>query len=347
MRIAQVAPLYETVPPSGYGGTERIIALLCGGLVERGHDVTLFAAGGSTAAGRLVEGRAGGIRLDARSPVSPTAAHLAMLHAVRARAAEFDVIHCHLSHFQHFPFFEDFAGRTLTTPHGRLDYVDLPAALACWPDMPMNSISLAQRAPLPQAQWVGNVPHGLPRERYRPLPGGPDRRRPYLAFLGRFSRAKRADRAIDIARTAGLPLRLAAKIDEADPDHFHDDIAPRIDGETVIHDGEIGEAEKPDFLGRAGALLFPIDWPEPFGLVVIEALAHGTPVIAWKNGAMPEIVEDGVTGFVVDRMEDAVAAVPKALALDRAGVRAAFEARFTADRMVADYLGVYARLAGR
>lgn len=345
MRIAQVAPLFETVPPSGYGGTERIIALLCGGLTERGHDVTLFAARGSTAPGRLVETRCCGLRLDGRAHLSPGAAHLAMLHAVRARAAEFDVIHCHLSHFQHFPFFEDFAAKTLTTPHGRLDYADLPAALACWPEMPMSSISLAQRAPLPQANWVANVPHGLPRDLYRPLPQGPERGSPYLAFLGRFSRAKRADRAIAIARAAGLPLRMAAKIDEADPDHFHHDIEPEIDGESVVYAGEIGEAEKPGFLGGAAALLFPIDWPEPFGLVVIEALAHGTPVIAWRNGAMPEIVEDGVTGFVVDRLEDAVAAVPKALALDREGVRAAFEARFTAGRMVEDYLALYARLA--
>jgi glycosyltransferase involved in cell wall biosynthesis len=341
MKIAQVAPLFERVPPRAYGGTERIIAWLCDGLAARGHEVTLFAAAGSRTAARLVPSRPCGLREDRAPRVSPTAAHLAMLHEVRRRQDMFDVIHCHLSHFQHFPFFERCAGRTLTTPHGRLDYADLPAALACWPSMPMSSISLSQRRPLPHANWVANIPHGLPRGRYGQGSGEGG----YLAFIGRFSRDKRADRAIAIARLSGLPLKMAAKIDADDRAWFEAEIAPQIDGTVVEYLGEISEAEKPAFLGGAVALLFPIDWPEPFGLVVIEAFAHGTPAIVWRNGAMPEIVDDGVTGFVVDDLEAAVAAVPAALALDRRAVRLAFERRFCADRMVDDYVEAYGRLA--
>ncbi|RGP37478.1 glycosyltransferase family 4 protein [Pseudotabrizicola alkalilacus] len=345
MRIAQVAPLFEMVPPSAYGGTERIIATLCDHLVARGHDVTLFAAAGSATAATLVESRACGLREDPAPRVSPIAAHLAMLDQVRAQQAEFDVIHCHLSHFQHFPLFEGFAAKTLTTPHGRLDYADLPAALARWPDMAMNSISLNQRQPLSQANWVANIYHGLPRDLYRPLSGRPAAGiAPYLAFIGRFSRDKRADRAIAIAKAAGLPLKLAAKIDDDDRAWFHREIEPQIDGNCVDYVGEISEAEKPAFLGNAAALLFPIDWPEPFGLVVIEAMAHGTPVIAWRNGAMAEIVDDGVSGFVVDTLEQAIAAVPLTLALDRGEVRKCFERRFDAARMVDDYVAAYAVL---
>jgi glycosyltransferase involved in cell wall biosynthesis len=342
MRIAQVAPLHETVPPEGYGGTERVIAMLCAGLTARGHDVALFAAKGSTAPARLVAGRDRSIRSDPRHPVSAIAATLAMLHEVRARQADFDVIHCHISHFQHFPFFEGFAGKTLTTPHGRLDYVDLPAALACWPDMPMSAISDAQRRPLPQANWRGTILHGLPADLYRP--GTPDPDAPYLAFLGRFSRDKRADRAVAIARGVGLPLRMAAKIAEDEPGYFEREIAHLIDGCRVIHVGEVDEAEKSAFLGGAAALLFPIDWPEPFGLVAIEAMAHGTPVVAWREGAMDEVVDEGVTGFVVDSIDDAIAATRRALTLDRTAVRQGFLRRFDADRMVEQYLELYARL---
>lgn len=344
MRIAQVAPLFETVPPSGYGGTERIIATLCDGMVARGHDVTLFAAAGSGTSAKLAPMRACGLREDQRGPVSPVAAHLAMLATVRAHQAEFDVIHCHLSHFQHFPFFEDFAARTLTTPHGRLDYADLPAALEHWPGMAMCSISLNQRRPLPQAHWVANVHHGLLPDLYRPLPAEQRTGPPYLAFLGRFSRDKRADRAISIARAAGLPLKMAAKHDDDDPTWFEREIAPQIDGSRVVNLGEISEADKPGFLGGAAALLFPIDWPEPFGLVVLEAMAHGTPVIAWRQGAMEEIIDEGVTGFVVETVDEATRRVPQALALDRRAVRERFERRFGADRMIDAYLAVYGEI---
>lgn len=344
MRIAQVAPLHETVPPEGYGGTERVIATLCDGLTARGHDVTLFAAAGSTATARLVPSRDRSIRSDPRHPVSAIAATLAMLHEVRDRQAEFDVIHCHISHFQHFPFFERFALKTLTTPHGRLDYLDLPAALACWPDMPMSAISDAQRRPLPQANWQGTVLHGLPPNLYPP--GTPDPAAPYLAFLGRFSRDKRADRAIAIARAVGLPLRMAAKIAEDEPGYFEREIEPLIDGRDALWVGEVDETGKTAFLGGASALLFPIDWPEPFGLVVIEAMAHGTPVVAWRQGAMEDIVEEGVTGFVVDSIEDAVAATRRAIGLDRTAVREGFLRRFDAGRMVEDYIDLYARLPG-
>jgi glycosyltransferase involved in cell wall biosynthesis len=343
MHIAQVAPLFEAVPPRAYGGTERIIASLCDGLVVRGHDVTLFAAGGSQTQATLAASRRCGLRGDEAERVSPIAAHLGMLCKVRRRAAEFDIIHCHLSHFQHFPFFEDFAAKTLTTPHGRLDYADLPNALGCWPDMPMTSISLSQRKPLPQANWVANIYHGLPMNLYRQhheearadIP-------PYLAFIGRFSRDKRADRAIAIAAAANLPLKIAARMDAEDRTWFLKEVEPQIDGDNVQYMGEISEAEKPAFLGGAAALLFPIDWPEPFGLVVIEAMAHGTPVIAWRNGATAEIIDEGISGFVVDTLDDAIAAVPRAVALDRGEVRRCFERRFDAERMVDDYLRVYA-----
>lgn len=345
MHIAQVAPLFETVPPAAYGGTERIIKILSDGLVARGHQVTLFAAAGSVTRARLSAARPCGLRDDRAARVSPTAAHLTMLHEVRRRQAEFDVIHCHLSHFQHFPFFEGFAAKTLTTPHGRLDYADLPAALSRWPAMPMNSISRSQRLPLPQANWVANIHHGLPRDLYRPtLPDKAGDAPGYLAFIGRFSRDKRADRAIDIAKTAGLPLKLAAKIDDDDRAWFRQAVEPRIDGGMVQYLGEIAEGGKSDFLGNAAVLLFPIDWPEPFGLVVIEAMAHGTPVIAWRNGAMAEIVDQGKSGFVVDTLDDAVAAVPRALALDRREVRRCFERRFDAARMIDEYATVYATL---
>jgi glycosyltransferase involved in cell wall biosynthesis len=346
MRIAQVAPLFETVPPVAYGGTERVIATLCDGLVALGHEVTLFAAAGSATLGKLVECRSCGMRQDPAAKVSAIAAHLAMLDEVRKQQAAFDVIHCHLSHFQHFPFFQDFAAKTLTTPHGRLDYADLPAALARWPDMPMSSISLAQRGPLAQANWVANIYHGIPRDLYppAPMPQTPSSAG-YLAFMGRLSRDKRADRAIAIAKAADLPLKLAAKFDEDDRIWYRQEIEPHLDGSKIEYVGEISESGKTEFLLNAAALLFPIDWPEPFGLVVIEAMAHGTPVIAWRNGAMAEIIDEGVSGFVVDSLEQAVQVLPRALALDRKEVRGCFERRFAASRMVDEYVAVYSRLA--
>jgi glycosyltransferase involved in cell wall biosynthesis len=339
MRIAQVAPLYEAVPPLLYGGTERIVAYLADGLVARGHDVTLFASAESVTKAKLVASRPKALRLDTGLQ-SATAAHLAMLHEVRRRADEFDIVHVHLSHFIHFPLLADVAAKTVTTPHGRLDYADLPGAYACWPDFPMISISMRQRQPLSKARWAGNVYHGLPLEHYPRRPRGKGE---YLAFLGRMSPAKRPDRAIEIARRAGMRLKIAAKIEGDDNAYFHQTIKPLL-GDDVEFIGEVGEAAKAEFLSGAAALLFPIDWPEPFGLVVIEAMAFGVPVVAWKEGAMPEIVDDGETGFVVDTVEAAVKAVRDCARLDPVKIRQVFERRFDAARMVAEYEAIYAGL---
>jgi glycosyltransferase involved in cell wall biosynthesis len=345
LRIAQVSPLFEAVPPRLYGGTERIISNLTEALVARGHDVTLFASGDAETSARLVAVRERALRLDPAPLKSPIAAHLSMLDEVRRRADNFDIIHFHLSHFQHFPLFERMPERTVTTPHGRLDYVDLPEASRRWPGFPMISISMRQRRPLPMANWVANIQHGLPLELYRPLDDfDRDGEAPYLAFLGRLSRAKRPDRAIEIARKSGMKLKIAAKIDENDPAYFRNTIEPLIDGEQIEYVGEINEAEKPAFLGKATAMVFPIDWPEPFGLVVIEAMAFGTPVIAWNEGAMPEIVDEGVTGFVVGSIDEAVARAREIDDLDRRAVRSTFERRFSLERMVNEYEAAYARL---
>jgi glycosyltransferase involved in cell wall biosynthesis len=347
MRIAQIAPLYETVPPTRYGGTERIISYLTEALVASGHQVTLFAAGGSQTSAELVTVRDTALWLDERPLKSPTAAHLVLLDEVRRRAGEFDVLHFHLSHFLHFPLFEHVAGKTVTTPHGRLDYADLAPAYRRWPNFPLISISDAQRRPLPEGRWLRTVLHGLPLDLYAPpAPFGAAPDDGYLAFLGRFSREKRPDRAIEIARRAGLPLRMAAKLHPEDEAFFRREVEPEIDGEWVEHVGEIGDADKPEFLGRATALVFPIDWPEPFGLVVIEAMACGTPVIAWNNGAMAEIIDEGVTGFVVGSIDEAVAAVEAARRLDRKRIRATFEQRFSAAVMARNYLAAYEEIAG-
>jgi glycosyltransferase involved in cell wall biosynthesis len=341
VKIAQIAPLYESVPPKLYGGTERVVAFLTDALVDAGHDVTLFAAGDARSRAKLVPVRDQAIRLDPAPLKSDMAAHLAMLHEVRARADEFDVLHFHVD-LLHYPFFEHVAGRTLTTLHGRLDLKDLPEAYGRWPQFPLVSISDHQRTPLPDASWLGTVHHGLPPEllRFNPSPRGG-----YLAFLGRISPEKRLDRAIAIARAAGLPLRVAAKIDNADKDYFVRRIEPLLDGPDVEFIGEIGDGDKAQFLGEAEALLFPIDWPEPFGLVMIEAMACGTPVIAWNRGSVPEVIDDGVTGRIVDSLPAAVAAVSDVRRLDRAAVRATFERRFSAPVMAAQYVDLYRRLA--
>ena len=343
MRIAHVAPRYESVPPKFYGGTERIVSYLTEALVELGQDVTLFASGDSETSARLVSARDQAIRLDTQPKKSEIAAHLAMLAEVRERADEFDVIHFHLSHFLHFPFFEHMAGRTVTTPHGRLDYVDLAPAYKCFPRFPMISISHSQKRGLPDANWAATIHHGIPVDAYHPT-YETSAKEPYLAFLGRLSRDKRPDRAIEIARRSGLKLKLAAKIGDDDRAYFHNEIEALIDGDRIDYVGEIAEDEKAAFLGNAAGLVFPIDWPEPFGLAAIEAMACGTPVIAWNCGALPEIIDQGVTGFVVDSVDDAVAAVPALLQLDRRKVRAVFQNRFSATRMARDYLAAYMRL---
>ena len=342
MRIAQVAPLYEAVPPRLYGGTERIVAHLTDALVDLGHEVTLFASAEARTQAELVASRDQAIRLDPCHLKSDLAAHMAMLHDVHRRRHEFDIVHFHVD-LIHFPFFADHAERTVTTLHGRLDLKDLPEAYARWPAFPLVSISDDQRRPLPAANWRATIPHGLADELYRftaEPQGG------YLAFLGRISPEKRPDRAIEIARRSGRRLKIAAKVDQADRAYFHDQIEPLLDDPLVEYIGEIGDAEKPEFLGNAAALLFPIDWPEPFGLVMIEAMACGTPVIAWRRGSVPEVVEQGVSGFIVDGLDEAVTAVEVSRTLDRRRVRAAFERRFTAEVMARGYLQLYWRLFG-
>jgi glycosyltransferase involved in cell wall biosynthesis len=343
MKIAQVAPLYEAVPPRLYGGTERVVAHLTDALVELGHDVTLFAAADARTHATLVPGRDQPIRLDPAMLKSDVAAHLSMLHEVRRRADEFDVIHFHVD-LLHFPMFEDCAARTLTTLHGRLDLRDLAEAYRCWPHYPLVSISDQQRRPLRFANWAGTVYHGMPAELYPFSPRADDG---YLAFLGRMSPEKRPDRAIAIAKEAGIPLKMAAKVDNVDRDYFHDRIEPLLDHPLVEFIGEIGDHEKPAFLGGASALLFPIDWPEPFGLVMIEAMACGTPVVAWNCGSVPEVVDDGVTGRVVDSHEAAVAAVAEVAGYDRTLVRAVFERRFSAAAMARSYEALYAQAQPR
>ncbi|KAF1690600.1 glycosyltransferase family 4 protein [Pseudoxanthomonas taiwanensis] len=340
MRIAHVAPLYEAVPPRLYGGTERIVAYLADAQVELGHDVTVFASGDSHTRARLVACRDQALRLDPQPLKSDIAAHLAMLDEVRRRADEFDLIHFHVD-LLHFPMFEDIAGRTVTTLHGRLDLAGLAEAYRRWSRYPLVSISDQQRAPLRFAHWIGTVHHGLP-ERLLTPPQAP--RGDYVAFLGRISPEKRPDRAIDIARRAGMPLRIAAKVDTADSAYFRERILPMLAGGGVEFIGEIDDTRKSDFLGHAAALLFPIDWPEPFGLVMIEAMACGTPVVAWDCGSVREVVEPGVTGFIVRSEEEAVAALARVHELDRATIRRVFERRFSATTMARAYLDLYHRL---
>jgi glycosyltransferase involved in cell wall biosynthesis len=341
MRIAQVSPLYEAVPPKLYGGTERVVAHLCDALVELGHEVTLFASAEAQTRARLAPVRDQAIRLDPSPLKSDLASHLSQLAEVRRRAGEFDVIHFHTD-MVHFPFFEDMAHRTVTTLHGRLDMKDLPEVYRRWPQFPLVSISHDQRRPLPFANWAATVHHGLYEGLYRPhyAPGR------YLAFLGRISPEKRPDRAIAIATRMGKTLRIAAKVDAADRVYFDEKIEPLMHNPLVEYIGEIGDDRKSDFLGGAEALLFPIDWPEPFGLVMIEAMACGTPVIAYDCGSVREVVEDGLTGFIVRNEDEACRAVERLGELDRWAIRRRFEERFSGHAMARRYLDLYARLVG-
>jgi glycosyltransferase involved in cell wall biosynthesis len=335
MKIAQVAPLIESVPPRLYGGTERIVSYLTEELVRLGHDVTLFASGDSITGAELVPCCPRALRLD--PTVRDTIPHfLLMIDKVRERADEFDVIHFHIDLFQ-FPLFRSLAGRTLTTLHGRQDLPDLKPFYSRFGEMPLVSISDDQRKPLPHANFVATVHHGLPAELHQPSFGQGS----YLAFLGRISPEKRADRAIRIARAAGIPLKIAAKIDKVDEDYFRNEILPLLNGPGVEFIGEINEREKAKFLGEAAALLFPIDWPEPFGLVMIEAMACGTPVLAFRCGSVSEVIDDGVTGRVVESEEEAIATLPAILSYDRCAVRQRFEERFSATRMAEDYVSTY------
>ncbi|HVN45039.1 MAG TPA: glycosyltransferase family 4 protein [Steroidobacteraceae bacterium] len=340
MKIAQIAPLYEAVPPKLYGGTEMVMAHLCDALVDLGHDVTLFASADSSTRARLVPMRDQSLRLDAAALKSDVGAHLRMLEEVRAVCQRFDILHFHVE-LLHLPMFEHVAHRSVTTVHSRTDLKDLPGTYARWPHYGLVSISHQQRKPLPEANWLGTVHHGISPDRYWSSASGEHR---YLAFLGRIAPEKGPDTAIRVARQAGIPLRIAAKVDPADRVYFETVIRPMLDDPLIEFIGEIDARQKPEFLANALALLFPIRWPEPFGLVMIEAMACGTPVIAWDGGSVPEIIEPGRTGFVVRSDREALRAIDRVGHLDRRAVREAFGRRFTARHMAEAYLDVYQAL---
>jgi glycosyltransferase involved in cell wall biosynthesis len=339
MRIAQVAPLTEAVPPKLYGGTERVVAWLSDELVERGHDVTLVATGDSTTSASLEAVWPRALRLDG-SVRDPNSLHMMMLEHVFRRAKDFDLIHFHLDYYP-FSLFSRQSVPFVTTLHGRLDLPEHHPVFETFSSIPVVSISNAQRRPVPQAGWRRTVYHGLPETLLTPRPIRPS----YLAFLGRIAPEKRADRAIRIAHRCNLPLKIAAKVDAVDRDYFDAEIRPLLDLGNVEFVGEIGDDQKSDFLSGATALIMPIDWPEPFGLVMIEAMACGTPVIAFNRGSAPEIIDDGITGFVVEDETSAINAVRLASQLSRSAIRRRFEERFTAKRMASDYLDLYRTLA--
>ena len=340
MKIAQIAPLWESVPPQLYGGTERIVSYLTEELVRLGHDVTLFASGDSRTSARLQAACPSALHLRTEGPVNRDAPLVLMMERAFGRdAAQFDIIHSHLD-FLGFPISRRCATPALTTLHGRLDLPELGSVFEEYTDMPVVSISDAQRTPLPDANWQGTVYHGLPKNLYsfHPRPGS------YLAFLGRISHEKRPDHAIEIAKRVGMPLRIAAKVDPADRAYFEGQIERLLDHPLIEYVGEITDAEKSDFLGDAAAVLCPYDWPEPFGLVLIESLACGTPVVAYRRGSIPEIIDDGVTGFVCDNLDEMVSAIDRVPLITRQHCRKAFEERFTVQRMVEDYLALYERI---
>jgi glycosyltransferase involved in cell wall biosynthesis len=338
MRIAQIAPLTEAVPPHLYGGTERVISWLTEELVELGHDVTLFASGDSVTSAKLEPMWPRALRLDG-TVRDPYALHMMMIEQVFRRAHQFDVLHFHLDYFS-FSLMSQQSTPFVTTLHGRLDLPEHHPVFETFSSVPVISISNSQRRPLPRANWVSTVSHGLPETLLRPQPVKPS----YLAFLGRISPEKRLDKAIHIAQRSGLPIKIAAKIDAADADYFEETIRPLFALPGVEYIGEITDEQKSDFLSGALALLVPIDWPEPFGLVMIEAMACGVPVIAFNRGSVPEIIEDGVTGFVVEDETSAVGAVHEAALLSREIIRKKFEERFSSRRMAKDYLAVYRQM---
>jgi glycosyltransferase involved in cell wall biosynthesis len=340
LRIAQIAPLTEAVPPKFYGGTERVISWLTEELVALGHDVTLFASGDSLTSARLEPMWPRALRLDG-SVRDPNALHMTMIEQVCRRSREFDLLHFHLDYYP-FSALSRQSTPFLTTLHGRLDLPEHEPVFSTFSTIPVVSISNAQRRPTPHAHWIGTIHHGMPERLLEPEPTEPS----YLAFLGRISPEKRVDRAVHIAERCGLPLKIAAKVDAVDQDYFEEEIRPLLAKPGVEYVGEITDAQKSAFLSRAIALVVPIDWPEPFGLVMIEAMACGAPVIAFNRGAASEVVEDGVTGFVVEDETSAVGAVRQLSRLSRVMIRQRFEQRFTARRMARDYLALYRELLG-
>lgn len=347
IRIAQVAPLYESVPPKLYGGTERVVHYLTEELVKKGHDVTLFASGDSVTSAELVSHLNEGLRLNLNC-VDPLAHHFIQLQEVFERADDFDIIHFHTDYL-HFPFAKHLNVPCVTTLHGRLDLSDLQPLYNKFNREKVISISRNQREPLPQANWIGTVLHGLPKELHCCGSGDGG----YLAFLGRISPEKGLERAVEIAIRSNIKLKIAAKVDKVDEPYFEKEIKPLFEHPLIEFIGEINEIQKTEFLGKAKALIFPINWPEPFGMVMIEAMSCGTPVVAFKNGSVPEVVDEGKTGFIVSSTDEAVDAVARIDGLSRLNVRRVFEERFTASRMADDYLKLYkktihnARLAKR
>ena len=342
MRIAQVAPLYESVPPQLYGGTERIVSYLTEELVRQEQDVTLFASGDSVTKARLVPVTEQALRLQGGRIRDPIAHHVRLIELALREPDQFDIFHFHLDHL-HFPLVRRTRSVCLTTLHGRLDIPDLAPLFQEFSEMPVVSISDSQRVPLSWLNWCGTVYHGLPEDLYNFIETPDD----YLAFIGRICPEKGLDRAIEVAEKTGRKLKIAAKVDPVDQEYFSNEIEPLLNRPLIEFVGEIGEEEKGEFLGNAAALLFPIDWPEPFGLVMIEALACGTPVIAFDSGSVPEIVESELTGFVVSDVEGAASAVGRISSLSRWKCRETFEQRFTASRMASDYLDIYHRLVSR
>jgi glycosyltransferase involved in cell wall biosynthesis len=338
MRVAQIAPLYESVPPKAYGGTERVVFYLTEELVRQGHQVTLFASGDSVTSAKLVAACPNSLRLDSKC-TDRLASHIRMLDMVYERASEFDVLHFHIDYL-HYPLAIRQKIPHVTTLHGRLDLPEFIALYRRFQEVPLISISDAQRQPLPWVNWQRTIYHGLPSNLCKFHPNGGS----YLAFLGRISPEKRLDRAIEIAKRAGKKIKIAAKIDQAEEAYYRESIQPLMKDPCCEFLGEIGESEKSEFLGNASALLFPIDWPEPFGLVLIEAMACGTPVIAYPNGSVPEIIQDGITGVMVNSIDDAVRAVENIPKMSRLRCRRAFEKRFTAERMAREYVAVYQSL---
>lgn len=336
MKIAQVSPLIESVPPRFYGGTERIVSYLTEELVRMGHDVTLFASGDSITSAKLVKCVPSALRLDSNVR-DAIPYYMLMLDRVRRQAAAFDILHFHIDPLQ-FPLFSDMAGRTVTTLHGRQDLPDLKPLYLGFSHMPLVAISGAQRRCLPAANFVATIYHGIPLDLHKPIfhPRGG-----YVAFIGRISGEKGPDQAIRIARALGVPLKIAAKVDKVDEAYFREVVAPMLNAPGVEYIGEINEQQKTEFLGEALACLFPLNWPEPFGLSMIEAMACGTPLLAYGCGSVPEVVDDGVTGLIVGGFEEAVGALPRVLELDRRAVRRRFEERFSSQRMAAEYTAVY------
>ncbi len=338
MKIAQVAPLYESVPPKLYGGTERVVSFLTEELVRQGHDVTLFASGDSETTAELVPVGTRSLRLS-EGCIDPLAHHILLIERVARCAPQFDIVHYHID-YMHYPVSRRVPVPQVTTLHGRLDIPDLLPLYREFDDMPVVSISDNQRIPLPNANWQETIPHGLPLGLFKFNPRPDD----YVAFLGRISPEKRVDRAIEIARRANLRLKIAAKIDHADQEYFETEIKHLFEQPHVEYVGEINEEQKEEFLGRAQALLFPIDWPEPFGLVMIEAMACGTPVIAFRRGAVPEVIDDGITGCICEDIDQAVKATGNVAQWDRDRCRRQFEERFSIERTARKYLGLFGQL---